>query len=345
MTSTDATNLIRTAKHSEPTSFASSTVAYNKQILPLTINGDTRLLVKCEALRDARDVNSTNSGVISQVLSSIRTYAGVDIYCAGTRSTPEPKVWLVLGGPVEAMRRLMSLKWYLGKKRIPRLTVALEGDSPYRNGQIIQINFAAPALDPASLYESLEQLRPYVIVVDDKDAYPVGTQFVYASDVSLPELKRQGEMMAKEVARVLKLALDVVAVKTEYEIVIGDVFQQSVNNLGPTLTPYVPVGISTPTPSPLDRQMAGMTTAIGRRTPSASDTTAGPSDPTAGQKRPRSEDETSVRAKAVMLAARKLDESVKKLDQAEEYRYVRAPTERSPSKSLIKFRLCANLTV
>jgi hypothetical protein len=146
----------------------------------------------------------------------------------------------------------MSLKWYLGKKQISRLTVALEGESPYRNGQIIQINFAAPALDPASLYESLEQLRPYVIVVDDKDAYPVGTQFVYASNVSLPELKRQGEMMAKEVARVLKLALDVVAVKTGYEIVYGDVFQQSVNNLSPTLTPYVPVGISTPTPSPLD---------------------------------------------------------------------------------------------
>ena len=160
MTSTDATTRIRTAKHSEPTSFASSTVAYNKQILPLTINGDTRLLAKCEAL---------------------------------------------------------------------------------------------------------------------------------------------------------------------YEIVTGDVFQQSVNNLGPTLIPYVPVGISTPTPSPLDRQMAGMTTAI----------TAGPSDATAGQKRPRSEDnnkpapkrsrrdereEISVRAKAVMLAARKLDESVKKLDQAEEYR-------------------------
>jgi hypothetical protein len=105
-----------------------------------------------------------------------------------------------------------------------------------------------------------------------------------------------------------------------------------------------------------------MTNAIGRRTPSASDPTAGPSDPTAGQKRPRSEDNNnnkpavkrscrderdkiSFQAKAVMLAARKLDESVKKMDQAEEYRYTRARTERSPGKSLTKFRLRANLTV
>lgn len=176
------------------------------------------------------------------------------IYCVGTRSTSEPKLWLVLGGPVAALRRLMSLKWYLGLKRIPKLTVAFEGESsPYHHGQAINIKFdlkiVAPALDPASLYKSIEQLRPYIIIVDD-NAYPIGIEFVYASHTSHPELKRQGEIMAKEVARVLKvkLDLDVVALKTEYEIVHGDVFNQFVNNLG-LMTPYVPVGITTPVSS------------------------------------------------------------------------------------------------
>jgi hypothetical protein len=97
--------------------------------------------------------------------------------------------------------------------------VAFEGEkSPYHHGQVINIKFdlkiVAPALDPGSLCKSIEQLRSYVIQVNE-DAYPIGIEFVYPSHMSHPELKRQGKIMAKEVAQGVKVKLSLdVALKT-----------------------------------------------------------------------------------------------------------------------------------